>query len=80
MAVDDALRVARGAARVTHARRTVLVVDVELDRLRGGEQVLVVQEVVAVEVGGDVALAVVHHHQVADPLERRQQRRQQAEQ
>ena len=58
----------------------MLVVDVELDRLRGGEQVLVVQELVAVEVGGDVALAVVHHHQVADPLERRQQRREQTEQ
>ena len=34
----------------------------------------------AVQVGGDVALAVVHHHQVPDTFERRQQRREQAEQ
>ena len=32
------------------------------------------------EVGRDVALAVVHQHKVADSLERRQQRRQQTEQ
>ena len=31
--VDDALRVARGAARVGHRRGAVLVADVELDRL-----------------------------------------------
>ena len=34
VAVDDALRVAGGAARVAHARGAVLVVDVELDRRR----------------------------------------------
>ena len=80
MGVDDTLRVAGGAARVTHARRTVFVVDAELDRVGSGEQLLVVEQFVAVEVGGDVAFAVVHHHQVLQPFERRQQRGEQAEQ
>ena len=37
MAVDDALRIAGRAARVTHARRTVFVVDGELDRVGRGQ-------------------------------------------
>ena len=40
--VDDALGVARGAARVAHRRGPVLVLDVEVDGVGGGQQVLVV--------------------------------------
>ena len=80
VAVDHALGVAGGAARVAHARRLVLVGDGELDRRRIGEQRLVVEQLVPGErIGvGHHAGAVVHHHEVAHVFERRQQRRQQA--
>ena len=78
--VDDALRISRRAARVTHARCSVFVVDSELDGVGGREQLLVIEEFVAVEVGRDVALAVVHQHEVLQVLERGQQRGEQAEQ
>ncbi len=58
----------------------MLVVDVELDRAGRGQQFFVVQQFVPVQIVGDVALAVVHQHQMPEPLERRQQRREQAEQ
>ena len=60
VAVHDALGVAGGAARVAHARRLVLVVDAELDRRGRRQQLLVVEQLVSREVGGDVALPVVH--------------------
>ena len=77
--VDDALRVARGAARVTHRRGAVLVVDVEVDRL-GRRPAGPRSRSSSMPVGsvGDLALAVVHHHEMAHGLERRQQRPQQA--
>ena len=80
MAVHDTLGVAGGAARVTHARRTMFVVDGEVDRARRGEQFLVVEQRVTGEVFGDVADPVVHQHQVLEPLERRQQRSEHAKQ
>ena len=58
----------------------MLVVDVELDGVGGGEQLLVIEQNVAVQVGGDVTLAVVHHHEVLQALERRQQRSEEPEQ
>ena len=48
--------------------------------LGGSQQVLVVEQLVAVQVVGDVALAVVHQHQVLQAFERGQQRGEQAEQ
>ena len=47
-AVDDALRVAGRAARVTHRRGPVLVVDAELGGLGAGDQLLVVEDPVVV--------------------------------
>ena len=82
VAVHDALGVPGGAARVAHARSRVLVDPLELGRLGSSEQRLVVEGVVArqVEVRRIGSGPVVHHHEVLDPLERRQQRGQQAEQ
>ena len=74
MAVHDALRVARRTARVAHARGLVLVVDPELDGRGRGEQLLVVEQLVAGEIGRDLALPVVHQDEVPEPLEGRQQR------
>ncbi len=54
--VDDALGIARRAARVTHRRGTVLVVDVPLDRRRGGQQVLVLQQLGSGAGLGELAL------------------------
>ena len=62
--VDDALGVARGAARVAHRGGRVLVRDVEVDRLGVGEQRLVVEDPRVV--GDLVVAAVVHDHDVLD--------------
>ena len=79
VAVDDALGVAGGAARVAHARRLVLVVD-------GGTRPATPRRaaprsraacVRPASASGTSPRAVVHHDEVAQPLERRQQRRQQ---
>lgn len=80
MAVQHPLRVAGGAARVAHARRTVLVVDVELDRIGRSQEFLVVEEIVTRQVVGDLTRSVVHQDEVAQVLERREQRGQQREQ
>ncbi len=83
MAVHDALRVAGGAARVAHARGLVLVGDLgPLDRFGGGEQLLVVVDLDAAgtQTVGDLTLAVVHDHEMAQPFERRHQRGEQPEQ
>ncbi len=48
----------------------------EVDRRRGGEQLLVIEDAGIV---GDVALPVVHHHEVLDRLERRHQWPEQSE-
>ena len=72
--VDDALGVARGAARVAHRRGLVLVADVEGDRRRRGQQLLVVVHLLAGRRLGHLAGAVVHHHDVAHGLELLEQR------
>jgi hypothetical protein len=64
--VGDALRVARGAARVAHGRRPVLVVDCEVHGVCARQQLLVVDDA---RVVGDLACAVVHDHDPLDGLE-----------
>ena len=75
--VDDALRVAGGAARVAHGRGAVLVLDVELDGLGCVEQRFVADDAGVV---GDVALAVVHYDDLFHRLERVDHRPEQAHQ
>ena len=75
--VHHALGVARGAARVAHGGGLVLVPYVEARRRRLAEQALVVVHRDPVGVAGDLALAVVHDHQVLDGVEGRQERPQQ---
>ena len=73
--VDDALGVAGGAARVTHRRGLVLVVDPELDGVGAGEELLVVVDLLARRRLGQVAgHAVVHDHDVANRRELVEQR------
>jgi hypothetical protein len=67
--VDDALRVAGGAARVAHRRGPLLVVDPELHRLGLGQESLVVVDLLASRRLGHLAPAVVHDHDVAHGLE-----------
>ena len=79
VAVDDTLRVARGAARVAHARRLILVARWgEIHRRCIGEQLLVIVHGDALD-GGQLAGDVVDHHQVAYRLEGRQQWREQGQ-
>ncbi len=66
--VDDALRVARRAARVTHGRGAPLVPVGERRGLGGADQLLVVDDPVVV---GHLARAVVDDHDVAHRVEAR---------
>ena len=79
MGIDNAFRVARGAARVAHRGGTVFVDLVPFSRLSICQQVLVVQKFVTGEIIGNVACTVVHQHEVSHPFKRGQQRSEQTE-
>ncbi len=74
MAVDNAFWITRCAARVTHACRQVFVGDIEFNTWSSFEQLFIVVHLETLDRIGNIALTVVHDHQMFDSGKRWQER------